>query len=280
MNDAPFLAPETAPAAPSPYEAPDLYDMIFEDLAFDLPFWRAVAGSAGGPVLEVGCGTGRILLRLLAQGVDAEGIDAHPPMLERLREKARQRGLAARVTLADMRSFALPRRYARVLCAFNTFAHCATVDEQLAALGCMREHLEPDGALVLHMSYPSASLWLGPDGDPVFEVASPHPLNDHRLEMWDTRYKDIVGQSQRSVMEVREVDAAGRTVETQRLATTQRWVYRYELELLLRLAGFAGWQVFGGFEGEPLENDQQQMVVWAWRGATSPAMGAPGEAKA
>ncbi len=251
---------------PSWYDAAELYDLVFEGLMMDVEFWRTVARSAGGPVLEIGCGTGRILLRLVADGVDAEGLDAEPAMLARLADKARERGLEVRAHRTDMRAFRMPRRYARVLCPFNAFAHCATQDDQLAALRAIREHLAPGGALVMHMSFPSASLWLAPDGDPVLELESRHPLNDHVLQMWDTRFKDVVGQRQRSVIEVRELDRDGKVVETQSFETTQRWVYRWELELLLRAAGFAAWQVFGGFDGEPLVDDRQQMIVWAWAG--------------
>src|SRR5439155_6310214 len=175
------------------------------------------------------------------------------------------KGLSARVTQGDMRDFTMPRRYARAICAFNAFAHCESVDDQLAALRCIRDHLEPDGALVLHMSYPSTSLWTDPSGKPVLELKSEHPISGNTLELWDTRFKNVVEQSQRSEIEVREIDAAGAIVDSQRFETTQRWVYRYELELLFRLSGYARWNVLGGFEGEPLQRDEQQMVAWAWK---------------
>jgi hypothetical protein len=54
-------------------------------------------------------------------------------------------------------------------------------------------------------------------------------------------------------------------VGSRRFATSQRWVYRHELELLFRCAGYARWEVFGGFAGEPLTRDDQQMVAWAWK---------------
>lgn len=57
----------------------------------------------------------------------------------------------------------------------------------------------------------------------------------------------------------------GACVDSQRFETRQRWIYRHELELLLRHAGFTRWDVRGGFQNEPLEGDDQQMIVWAWR---------------
>lgn len=63
---------------PSPRDAPELYDLIFDPLDFDVPFWVEVAKRAGGPVLEAGCGTGRILLRLIEAGADADGFEGKP----------------------------------------------------------------------------------------------------------------------------------------------------------------------------------------------------------
>ena len=93
-----------APAVPSPYDAPELYDLMFDALDFDLPFWLDVARGARGPVLEVGCGTGRVLLRLLAAGIDADGVDLSAPMLERLRHKAAAQGLRAMRRCAQWRN--------------------------------------------------------------------------------------------------------------------------------------------------------------------------------
>lgn len=250
---------------PSPYDFPEIYDLLFESFDFDLPFWLKVARDADGPVLEAGCGTGRVLLRLLEARVDADGFDLSGPMIERFRAKARGRGWRKRAVVADMREFSMPRRYARVICAFNGFAHCETTEDQIRALRCFCEHLEPSGALVLHMSYPGPKYWIEPDGVPTLEIEARNPATGRMVQMWDTRIKDPVAQLQRSEVEIREVDEAGRTAASHRSATSQRWVYRFELELLLRAAGFSRWTIWGGFEGKSLSDPQDQMIAWAWR---------------
>ncbi|HEY2955655.1 MAG TPA: class I SAM-dependent methyltransferase [Candidatus Eisenbacteria bacterium] len=268
LDDSPLQQGATAggaTAAPSPYDAPELYDLLFDSLDFDRAFWLRVGREAGGPVLDLACGTGRVLVPLLEAGVDGDGVDLHAGMLERLRAKAQAKGFHPNIVAADMRDFTMPRRYARVLCAFNAFAHCETIEDQLATLRCCREHLEPGGALVLHMSYPGVSLWLGKDGEPVLELETSRPGSQNRLQLYDTRFKDPVNQSQRSEIEVREVDLAGGVVASHRSQTRQRWVYLYEMELLLRTAGFQRWEIHGGFAGEPLERDDQQMIAWAWK---------------
>lgn len=250
---------------PSPYEAPELYDRLFDRFDVDLAFWLAEARAARGPVLELACGTGRVLLRLLEAGIDADGVDASAPMLDRLRAKAAERRLVARVHVADMRDFTMPRRYARVICPFNAFAHAVSPADQIATLRCCREHLEAGGALVLHQTYPGVAYWSGEEGVPVLEVEAVDDATGQRLQLWDTRRRDRVGQLQRSEMEVRVLDREGRTLASHRSATTLRWVYRFELEHLFRIAGFPRWEVRGGFEREPLERDDQQMLAWAWK---------------
>jgi SAM-dependent methyltransferase len=250
---------------PSPFTAPQLYDRMFDKLDFDIPFWTSTGLAADGPVLEVGCGTGRVLLALLAAGVDADGIDLFEPMIACARQKAAARGFHPRLLVSDMADFTMPRRYARAFLPFNTFAHADTTAAQLATLRCCHAHLDPGGALVLHMSYPGPRYWNEPDGIPVLELETAAGDDGRRLQMWDTRRKDVVAQRQHSEVEIREIDAGGALIASHRFHTTQRWVYRYELELLFRLAGFARWEVFGGFAGEPLERTDQQMVAWAWK---------------
>jgi SAM-dependent methyltransferase len=249
----------------SPYDAPDLYDILFEGLDFDIPFWLKTAREAGGPVLEVGCGTGRVLLRLIDAGLDADGLDSSGPMIERLQAKAQAKGHNPRAIVADMRDFAMPRRYARVLCVFNGFAHCETTEDQIRTLQCCRKHLILGGAFVLHISYPGPKYWAEPDGVPTLEIERKDPASGRTLQLWDTRTKNPVVQLQRSELEIREIAGAGRKVASHLFVTSQRWVYRFELELLLRAAGFARWDIFGGFEGQPLTSPEDQMIAWAWR---------------
>jgi len=252
------------PEKPSPYDAPELYDLIFDTLDFDIPFWQKVAREAKGPVLEAGCGTGRVLLRLLESGFDADGLDLSKTMIERFRGKAEAKGWEARAVVADMRDFSLPRCYGRVICAFNSFAHCETTDDQVRALRCFRKHLLPGGAVVLHMSYPGPKYWAEPDGIPTREIEVEDAASGGIIQMWDTRTKDPVGQLQRSEVEIRELDKSGRAVASHWFATSQRWVYRFEFELLFRLAGFSRWTVKGGFDERPLTKPDDQMMAWAW----------------
>lgn len=249
----------------SPYDAPELYDLVLDHFHDDLPFWLEEAGAGGGPFLEVACGTGRVMLHLRERGFDADGLDLSAPMIARLHAKAAARGLVVTAVIADMRDFTVPRRYARVAIPFNGFAHCETIADQVRCLRCCHQHLERGGALVIHMSYPGESYWNEPDVDRVLEREVAHPETGHPVRMYDTRRKDPAQQRQDSIIDIEELDGAGKVVRAHRSNTSQRWVYRFEFELLLRAAGFWRVEILGGFDRRPLEKDTDQMVAFAWR---------------
>jgi SAM-dependent methyltransferase len=249
----------------SPYDEPELYDFLFENLDFDLPFLLETARAAGGPVLEVGCGTGRVLLRLLAAGIDAEGVEPSAPMRERLTHKARERGLEARVAAGDARDFSRPRRFALVLMPFNAFSHLLALDDQLAALRRMLAHLAPGGALVVHQSVIPPGAWGRPDGERELEHEVAAAAPGHVLRIWDTRFRDPVAATQHSLVDVEESDATGGVVRAFRSETRHAWHTRNELELLLRLAGAGRVEIRGDAGRAPLAPGDAEMWAFAWK---------------
>jgi SAM-dependent methyltransferase len=257
------VAPTGEPA-PSPYVRADLYDFLFRDYTADLDFYLAAARAARGPVLDLGCGTGRVLLRALAAGIDMDGLDASAEMLDRLRANARARGLDPRVTLGDMRAFRLERRYACVMIPFNAYAHNLTADDQLGTLRCCREHLEPGGRLVFDAFSAKPAMIAAPVAEPVLELEAAHPETGSLMRLYDGRRLDVAAQTQHSMIEIHEVPAQGGETRVHRFETLVRWVYPSEMELLLRLAGFERWSITGGFDDRPVAEHQGSIVVSAW----------------
>src|SRR5947209_13036136 len=117
------MVEQPASGLPSIFDDGDVYDLVGKDIPYGLDFYVGLARAAQGPVLEIACGTGRILLPCLQAGVDIEGLDLFEPMLQRLRAKAAALGLAPRLHRADMSHFSLPRRFALVMITFNAFIH-------------------------------------------------------------------------------------------------------------------------------------------------------------
>jgi SAM-dependent methyltransferase len=250
---------------PTPFDDGDLYDALFGDFRFDLDFYLELAGQARGPVLEIACGTGRILIPCLQAGVDIEGLDLFPSMLQTLRKKAATLGLRPSLYEADMRDFSLPRRYALIFVAFNGFVHCLTTHDQLKALRTWRDHLDPGGCLVFNVFYPGIEMLNGPQGTPLLELETRHPSTGLPMRIFDTRTLDRVEQLQHSRIEIQMLDAEGHVTAVHPSETTMRWTFKPEMELLLGAAGYPRWQICGGFDRRPLTRDDDQMVVFAWK---------------
>lgn len=105
----------SSPSTPEPstFDDGELYDVLCTGLTYGLEFYVDLAREAKGPVLDIACGTGRILLPCAQAGVDIDGLDLYEGMLAPLRKKAAALGLSPTLYQADMGDFRLPRRYAR-----------------------------------------------------------------------------------------------------------------------------------------------------------------------
>jgi SAM-dependent methyltransferase len=138
----------------------DLYDYIvpYRDRQ-DVPFFVEAAQQSGGSVLELGCGTGRVLIPTAQAGIEVVGLDLSPHMLRVCRERLLHEPecVRSRVRLvqADMRRFALARDFKLVMIPFRPFQHLTSVDDQQACLECISRHLTPGGRLILDIFNPS-----------------------------------------------------------------------------------------------------------------------------
>lgn len=125
----------------------------------DVPFYLEVAKLVNGRVLEVGCGSGRVLLPIARAGVQIDGFDFSPDMLSMLREKLLKEAseVASRVSLhqGDMRNFSLGKTYDLITVPFRPLQHLFTVDDQLAAFRCFNHHLSKGGKLAFNVFYPN-----------------------------------------------------------------------------------------------------------------------------
>jgi SAM-dependent methyltransferase len=254
-------------SAATPFDDGELYDILAGDLDYGLDFYIDLAKRAGGPVLDIGCGTGRVLLPCLQAGVDIDGLDLFEPMLARLRESATKLGLSPRLYRADMSDFQLPRRYALIMIPFNAFTHNLTQESQIRCLECCREHLRPGGTLVFDGAFPGLH-WIGAQQDcRVLEGERADPRTGRTLRVFDTRTFDRVRQLQHSITEVESVGTDGIVELLQRSEFDMRWVYKEEMALLLRHTGYARWEITGDFGGRALIQETDGMVVRAWAGS-------------
>jgi SAM-dependent methyltransferase len=239
--------------------------MVYSWYDADRAFYIEQAKAAAGPVLEVGCGTGRILIPSLEAGADIDGLDLRAEMIAACQAKADALGKKPTLFAADMRDFTMPRKYALITMPFRVFQHALTTEDQLKTLRIIREHLEPGGALVFNVFFPNYERLAGPDGEQVLECEFEHPETGLPVMYYSTAWRDRVNQTMRIVAEIQESDPRGYVGEAHKYEFSMRWTFRAEMELLLYTAGYARFEVIGGFEGQPLDNDKAEMIWTAWR---------------
>jgi len=254
----------TSEGTVTPFDDGEIYDRILGGLDYAVDAYVELARQAKGPILDVACGTGRITIPMLQSGAEVEGLDNAPSMLERLRVKARALGMDPKLHQADMCDFSLPGRFAIVAITFNAFTNMLTTEMQLACLRCCREHLAPGGMLVFDGFFPSQEMVGAPQNTRVLELETRDRETGETLRIYDTRSFDYVRQIQHSINEIEATSAEGVTRLVQRSEMDGRWTYKFEMELLLRVAGFSRWEIAGGFDRRPLEKDSDGMVVFAW----------------
>ena len=160
-----------------------------------------------------------------------------------------------------MSDFSLPRRYALVMIPFNAFIHNMTQEAQIRCLQLCREHLLPGGMLAFDTFFPSLEIVGTPENTRVLEGEMPHPQTGLPMRMYDTRSFDRVAQVQHSLNELELLAADGSVQNVHRSEVRSRYIYKHEMELLLRVAGFARWEIYGDFDRRPLTRETEAMIV-------------------
>ena len=242
------------------------YDPDLGDLDADLQMYRQFAARCDAPILELGCGTGRVLIPLARQGYRITGIDASAAMLDRAREKVAVEALHERVTLVEqeMGELELEERFNLAFAALNSFAHLHTTDDQLAALARIRHHLNPGGLLVLDMFNPDLARLLDTSGQVALARVMDGPGEDQRTMRFYTDEVDLGRQIIHTTYIVDEIDAEGQVRRTL-FPFSLRYVFRYELELLLRHAGFEVEAFYGSYDLEPFSGQSEKLIAVARR---------------
>jgi SAM-dependent methyltransferase len=242
---------------PSQYDGvpfvPEFYDYVVPYATRpDVAFYVEIARESRGPVLEIGCGTGRVLIPTARAGIPIVGLDSSEAMLAECRRRldleppeVRQRASALP---GDMRDFELGRTFGLVTVPFRPFQHLALVTDQLACLETIRRHLEPEGRLVFDVFNPSVhNLAREPDQSETADEP-PFTLPDGRSVVRRQRMleRNLVTQVNTSELIYYVTHPDGRQ---ERLVhrLNMRCFFRFELEHLLGRAGFVVEQVYSDF---------------------------------
>lgn len=222
----------------------------------DVTFWVDAARESGGPVLELGCGTGRVLLPTARAGVEITGLDLSQKMLgvlrQRLAAEAPETQARVRLVEGDMRHFDLGQTFALATIPFRPFQHLITVEDQIACLTSIRRHLRPDGRLILDLFNPAIAMLVderrSEEQPPEPEVIMPDGRRFYRT--WRRVGIDLFEQAQQVEMYYYVTHPDGRR-ERAVHAFPMRWLYRFEAEHLLARCGFAVERVYADYDKTP-----------------------------
>jgi len=255
-----------------------IYESLDGERTEDIAFYLILAAAAKGRVLDAGCGSGRILLPALEQGITIEGFDYSKPMLEELHKKAAQKSLKPNIKQKDLADFRAPaNRYSLIFCAFNTFLHIMTQEEQLKVLSQFYRSLQPGGLLAFDIINPINFDILNNEAKS-FEGSITTNESGEKIHIW--RWFDHDALLQQAVYH-REFEIHSPKGKTKKGAKTTnsktkktsypsdisfRWTYPSEIRLLLQLAGFTDFKVYGDFEFGDLREDSSQQVWIARKG--------------
>jgi SAM-dependent methyltransferase len=236
-------------------------------------FYSALAWEAGGPVLEIACGTGRVAIPIAQQGFAVTGLDVVPSMLDRARFKAEAAGLSVRWVEGDARDFDLDsERFRLIFLTGNAFQAFLTNADQEALLGRVRAHLHDEGLFAFETRNPRWRTSEGRDEDPdglfvyletrAEEEALPPHTDAHGREVRESRSRtyDHVAQVLHwtSYRRWHEGGAQERT-KTTRIAL--RYTFPQELAALLHHNGFTIARRYGDWDGEPLTAASPSIIV-------------------
>jgi SAM-dependent methyltransferase len=255
---------------PSPFDTlyPENFDRTTEDqgLAFDIERYRELVREFGGPVLELCCGTGRVAIPLGRDGFDVTGVDFNPGMLEKFREalKREERPVSNRISVLEQDITKLAqgeRHFQTAILAFNSLLCIPSFAGQCAALKAIANQLKPSGKLLVDIVNP---LKLKIEGDetpkPFFtrknratgntytRFAMMGPFDsDHKQELYGW-YDEILSDG-----------------SVKRVSYSLFWrpIFRFEIELMLREAGFNLLQIEGGHRKEPYTAQSPRMFLIA-----------------
>ena len=250
---------------------PDLYDFTTPDLFLgDRDWYRRKAQESGGPVLELGAGTGRIALALARDGLQVHALDIHGGMVAALRRKiaAEAPEVQSRIVVvqADMRTFRIDSKFALAIAPFRALLHNLTEADHLATFERVRLHLRPGGRFAFNVFHPSLefmSRHAGPSTG-TWRWAETYVRQDGGwIVRSDANRYDTVARRIHSLLRYEDFGAEGVLKRTFVHRLELSYLYAEDIRRLLGQAGFGAITIGGGSDGRPLQSDTDEMFVEA-----------------
>jgi SAM-dependent methyltransferase len=234
----------------------NFYDVINSEYDEDKKFYLDKILNAEGPVLEIGCGTGRIFCEALKQGADIYGIDQSELMLSRLKEKIDIRE-HYRVQVIDALEYISENKFKLIIAPFRMFMHILSVKDQLKYLKNVYENLADNGEYVFNVFNPDLNrIQTGDKENLRFEGEY---MPGRMLKFYDSSKPDLLNQCQHVTFRF-EWDIDGK-VGDGKFSFPMRYSFRFELQHLAERAGFKSVNIYRDFDYNELNGETKEFVV-------------------
>jgi SAM-dependent methyltransferase len=242
--------------AVEPFQDAALYDWEYRRRRSDVAFYRMLAGERGGPILDLGCGTGRLTLPLARDGHNVVGIDLSKPMLARARQRVQRaaRPVAQRCLImrADLRSLPIRGHFPLVIAAFHTVQHLVDDGDLLALFRAVRRAIAPDGWFAFDLFSPNP-IWLNRSpGRQYDRTVFRHPITGQRLAYSLSHHLDGARRALHMKVRYQPVTPTGAPAGRARsVRLCHRQLAPADVAALLTRAGLRIIGRWDGFDGEP-----------------------------
>jgi SAM-dependent methyltransferase len=246
------------------YKDGQYYDQAYRRRRHDVRFYTELAVGSGGPVLELGVGTGRVALAIAKAGIEIVGVEPMTPMLDRACERLDQlpRATRDRIELREgkLERLRLRRKFPLVIAPFNVWMHLYTREEIERGFATVRHHLEPGGCFAFDVLLPDP-VSLARDPSKRYRGGEvPHPRDAVRYRYSEYFSYDPVTQIETIMMDFEHPDDNRRSFCT---PLSQRQFFPAELETLLHYNGFTVESHTGDFDGKPITAATESQVIIA-----------------
>ncbi|HEX8968282.1 MAG TPA: class I SAM-dependent methyltransferase [Chloroflexota bacterium] len=239
-----------------------LYDWEHDRYLVDVDVHLGFARRFGGPVLELACGSGRLLEPLARAGFAVTGVDSSPAMLDRARQRLGARGLQATLVEQPLQALALEGRFRTILLGLDSFGLLVSRDDQLRALRAARAHATHDGRLILDVANGNLRGAGDTSDELIHDLTLPDPETGRPITKFVVRRARPAEQLDELMFFYDEQDERG-YLQRSMVELELRWFTRFELELLLHTAGWLVDEVYGDYDLAPFGTDSDRLLVVA-----------------
>ena len=239
-----------------------LYDWEHDQYLVDIDVHLAFARRFGGPVLELACGSGRLLAPLASAGFDVTGVDSSPVMLDRARLRLSRAGLQATLVEQRLESLELDDCYRTIIIGLDSFGLLIRRDDQVRALSAAKQHATHDGRLILDLSNGNLRGASEPAEELAHDLTMPDPDSGRPITKFVLRRVRPAEQLDELMFFYDEQDERG-YLRRSMVELKLRWFTRFELELLLQSAGWQVGEVYGNYDLQPFGSESDRLIVVA-----------------